>query len=183
MTTEEDPTNERSHYEALLEDMKREFKVLSEAQVANTEGLQEVRAETDRRFKEIDRRVMVLEVKDIELGEKVGAVAAMVVALDGKVDRKVGALDAKLVAFDKKIDRGIAALDERVDTLDTKVGTLYTMVGMLDAKVDQRLHALEMRVGSLDSKIRVLNAQLSYELSRIAIHLGLGAASRPAGQL
>jgi hypothetical protein len=117
MTTEE-RTEDRTRYEVLFEDMKKQFGVIMEAQAACAEDAKQHRAETNQRFEKVERELIRLDVKIMNL------------------DAKVNTLDAK-----------VNTLDTKVNTLDAKVDKIEQKIGALDVKLSTELARIAAHLG------------------------------------
>ena len=105
-------TKQRTRYEVLLEDLKKDVSVIAEGHGTLDQANKRTQRDLEQRSDEADRRFMKLEVKVMGLDAKV-------IALDAKVD----ALDAKVIVLDAKFDR-------KFDTLDAKLSRIATHLGL-----------------------------------------------------
>jgi DNA repair exonuclease SbcCD ATPase subunit len=157
---------ERTRFEALLEKLENDIRVIGEAHAGNTELLHATRAELERRIEEVDQRVIVLDVK---LNKRIDA-------LEQRLDARIDALEQRLDALEQRLDAKIDALEQRLDA----------KIDALDRKVDRKIDALDRKLTrKLDTKIGALERKMdkkfdvmSVQLGLIAKHLGLGGAPR-----
>ena len=84
---------EHAQHKALLEDVERQFRVIAEGHAANAKSIEDTRAALEHQIKQVDHRVMVLDVK---VHEKLGGLQARVEGLEAKMDSKFDGLGKEL---------------------------------------------------------------------------------------
>jgi predicted RNase H-like nuclease (RuvC/YqgF family) len=110
VTAEPDP-----HIKALVEDFRKEFRLLGEAHAGHTEHLYRTVARLEQEIQELQHQIIAVDVK----------LTAAIHALDHRVD----ALDHKVDALDHKVD----ALDHKFDTFSTELSRIATHLGLQGA--------------------------------------------------
>jgi len=132
--------SQRSGFTAVLEAIERQNRVVSE-------GLTGLRAEVERRFEDLGRRVdarfQTLELAIREVGARTSALEGQLKTLEGKID----ALEGKIDALGGKID----AVESEVRDLRREVARLSDAVrGKAEAR---EVAALAERVARLEARI------------------------------
>ena len=164
-------TEEMTLNKALLENFKKEMRLLGEAHAGHTEHLARTEAELKQRFKDVEHQIMVLDVK---------------------VHMRIGALDKKTDALGKTVGalgKTVGALGKKTDTLDKKTNALGKKTDALGKKTDalgKTVDALGKKTDALDHKIDVLDTKfdvMTTELSRITTHFGLNGENPRRGHL
>jgi chromosome segregation ATPase len=108
-------TEDLTRFEVMAEDLETHFRAIAEMTAATAGRVALMEVKFEKRFEEVERQIMVLDVK---------------------VEQKLEALDAKFETKFNTLDTKVEALDTKVEALDTKVEALDTKVEALDTKFD-----------------------------------------------
>ena len=95
---------EHAQHKALLEDVQRQVRVLADGQVANAQRIEETKSALEHQIKQVDHRVMVLDVK---VHEKLAGLEAR---MDSKLEGLEARMDSKLEGLGNNLSRIAAHL-------------------------------------------------------------------------
>lgn len=85
---------------ARIEDLETQSRVLGEAHAATWERMDRIKAELETRLRQIDGRVMAIDVK---LGQKIEDLSAALQQELGNLEQKTDGLGQRLDALDQKL--------------------------------------------------------------------------------
>jgi predicted nucleic acid-binding Zn-ribbon protein len=148
-----------TRFEVLLEDMKTHLSVVAESNHALAAALADMKADSSRRFDEIDVKLVGMTIEMRDLKAEVGTLGGKVDKLEGKVD--------KLEAFASDAGPRLVRLEGKVDKLEAFANDAAPRLVRLEGKVD---------------KVEAFASDAAPRLVRIETHLAL-PAPRPRREI